>query len=73
MSTFDLLVGTHIDRPDLLPSPRPPLMKRMCGRCQLVLGWKICVPEMGGAVTTGICEACLEITLEETLDEVTTF
>ena len=64
MSTLELLIGTHIENPAAL-SPRPPLMKRMCARCELVLGWVICVPENDGTVTHGECAACHAIIMEE--------
>ncbi len=61
--------GTLIDNPLELAEPRPPLMKRMCSRCQMVLGWVVCVAERGGEVTHGMCEACALALLEE-LDEM---
>ena len=62
---FPLPIGTLVDCPADLPSPRPPLMKRMCcevrpdgERCDLVLGWVVCVPAMAGEISHGICEPC---------------
>lgn len=66
-----LEIGTLVDDPSALPEPRPPLMKRMCGRCQLVLGWKVCIPEVAGTVTHGLCDGCSAVVLEE-LDEMPT-
>lgn len=58
-------IGLLIENPSLLREPRPPLMKRMCCRCDLVLGWVVCRPEFGGHVTHGYCEACTASLLEE--------
>jgi hypothetical protein len=59
------LIGTLIEVPTDLSEPRPPLMKRMCVEvmpdgepCSLVLGWVVCVPEMAGEISHGICEPC---------------
>jgi hypothetical protein len=58
-------IGTLIENPAALPHPRPPLMKRMCVEvrpdgewCALVLGWVVCVPDMAGEISHGICEPC---------------
>jgi hypothetical protein len=58
-------IGTLIEDANTLPHPRPPLMKRMCAEilpdgepCSLVLGWVVCVPEMAGKISHGICEPC---------------
>jgi hypothetical protein len=60
-----LPIGTLIENPAELPDPRPALMKRMCCErlrsgepCALVLGWVVCVPEMAGEISHGICEPC---------------
>jgi len=60
-----LPIATLIEDPTTLPAPRPPLMKRMCVEilpdgepCALVLGWVVCVPEMAGEISHGICEPC---------------
>lgn len=60
-----LPIGTLVDFPADLPEPRPPLMKRMCcerrpdgDRCDLVLGWVVCVPAMAGEISDGICKSC---------------
>lgn len=65
MSTLELLIGTLIERPDLLPSPRPPLAKRMCPRCDLVLGWQICPPAAAGTIIRLHCSECRAIVREE--------
>jgi hypothetical protein len=58
-------IGTLIEDPSALPEPQPPLMKRMCVEiladgepCSLVIGWVVCVPEMAGTLSHGICEPC---------------
>ncbi len=64
--TLEILIGTHIENPAALPERgRPPLMKRMCGRCDLVLGWVICVPAQAGKITTGLCTACAALASKE--------
>ena len=70
--TLELLIGTQIENPALLPEPRPPMMKRMCcgrrrdgERCDLVLGWVICRPSVDGEITMGFCEACYAAAMEE--------
>jgi hypothetical protein len=62
-----LALGALVDDPAALAEPRPPLMKRMCCRCELVLGWKVCEPANAGAVTHGLCEGCA-LALTEELD-----
>ena len=64
----DLLpIGTEIECPGAL-EPRPPLIKRMCARCQLVLGWVVCTPAQSGQITHGSCDACVEIQLADLVD-----
>ncbi len=60
-----LPVGTRIDWPASLPSPRPPLIKRMCcerlpdgARCDMVLGWVVCIAEYDGEISHGMCPDC---------------
>lgn len=57
-------LGTLIDLPAALHEPRPPLMKRMCARCSLVIGWVVCVPEQAGQITHTSCGACHAAELE---------
>lgn len=66
-----LPVGTYIDDPSVLAHPRPPLMKRMCcarlgngESCGMVLGWVVCIRAMNGLISHGMCEACVERSLE---------
>lgn len=66
---MNLALGTLVDEPALLTEPRPPLMKRMCSRCHLVLGWKVCEAELAGTITHGLCDGCVLVALEE-LDEM---
>ena len=61
-------IGTEIECPAALAESRPPLMKRMCARCQLVLGWVVCSPGQAGQITHGSCDACVEIQLTELAD-----
>lgn len=65
MNTPPLTIGTLIENPGELPEPRPPLMKRMCceirpdgERCDLVLGWVVCIPALAGEISHGICLPC---------------
>lgn len=51
-------IGHLVSRPDLVAEPRPPLAKRVCCRCELVLGWVVCSPEQAGKVSHGYCPAC---------------
>lgn len=66
MSPFTSLpLDTLVDDPTTLPEPRPPLLKRMCAWCDLVLGWKVCTPENAGGITHGMCVVCLDKQAEE--------
>jgi hypothetical protein len=60
-----LAMGTLIEEPGRLAAPRPPLMKRMCSRCELVLGWVVCAEAMAGRVTHGLCAPCVAYSLDE--------
>lgn len=65
MSSLPLALGTLIECPATLPEPRPPLMKRRCARCELVLGWVVCAPEQHGEITHGSCDGCVAALLDE--------
>ena len=60
-----LPLGSLVENPALLREPRPPLMKRMCCRCELVLGWVVCRPDYAGHVTHGYCRPCAAAWEEE--------
>ena len=68
IAALELPVGTLVDDPTALPAPRPPLMKRMCARCELVLGWVVCAPAQHGQVSHGFCQPCVEAKLTELAD-----
>lgn len=68
ISPASIAIGTEIEYPAALAEPRPPLMKRMCARCQLVLGWVVVGPEQAGQITHGACDECVRIQLEELAD-----
>jgi len=63
-----LPIGSLIDCPAEIAGARPPLIKRMCARCSLVLGWVVCTPENDGAVSHGACPACFEAQMTEIAD-----
>jgi hypothetical protein len=67
LPTPSLSVGALVDDPSALPEPRPPLIKRMCMRCELVLGWTVGGPGQGGQVSHGLCEVCYAVQMEELL------
>jgi hypothetical protein len=60
MSTPALPIGTLVEQPASLGKPRPPLMKRMCARCELVLGWVVCSSDQAGQITHTSCQTCFE-------------
>lgn len=68
MNSSALPIGTLVENPAALGAPCPPLMKRMCARCELVLGWIVCVPSKAGGISHSACPACIEVQLEELED-----
>jgi len=51
-------LGALVELPSVLTEPRPPLEKRVCARCDLVLGWRVCAPRQDGQISRGLCTAC---------------
>jgi hypothetical protein len=57
-------IGTLVDDPSTVPAGTG-LMKRMCCRCELVMGWVVCQQDRAGRVTHDYCRPCAAAFEEE--------